>query len=242
MSIKKITKFGFLLGLTMLAQSVTAITISTIPSATSLGLGQSLQVDLVVSGLHDLGGFPDNEIVSAFDLGVGFDNSVITPTGIVFGDGGSTPFGDSWLGDGLFDSFRDSNLNFDYVNANLVNAYIGPAFSQAVELSELSLLAAIDLQQVQPDSFILGSIFFDTVGLGSSGLSIIDDRLYENFVPGSDSGLLDVKGLDGANALITTLNDGSITVTSAVPVPSAVWLFGTSIFGLIGFYRKKYKV
>ncbi len=35
------------------------------------------------------------------------------------------------------------------------------------------------------------------------------------------------------------LDYSELTVTSAVPVPAAVWLFGSGIFGLIGFSRRK---
>lgn len=234
MKITKIAKLGVFLGGAMLAQGTQAITLSTIASATNLQVGDNFQVDLVVSGLHDLGVFPNNEIVSAFDLGVGFDNAVIQANSITIA-GLVTPLGDSWLGDGFFDSLRDLNLNFDFINAKPGDLYTGPAYSQAVELSEVSFLLPVDLQSVQPDTFLLGSIFFSAIGLGNSDLGIIDDRSYTG-----TSGLLDVKGLDGINPLTTILDNSRVSVSAAsVPEPAITGLLSLSLISFLGFSRKK---
>lgn len=213
-----------LAGLFVASASHAGIILSVVPGSSNVALGDTLSVSLQVSNLHEAGGPPNNEVISSFDFAVGFDNSILNPTGtITFGDG-ATVFGDSWLGDGITNSVRDSDTNYDYLNAHGGGNYTGPAFSQAVELTELSFVptnAANDtfsdgppyLQDNQPDTFILASIEFSVIGTGSSALGIISDSLYS-----STSSLLDAKGLDGITPLVLTINDASVT-SSQVPLP-----------------------
>jgi len=52
----------------------------------------------------------------------------------------------------------------------------------------------------------------------------------------------DAYGVDlmtGETIWSTSLNINALAVTSAVPVPSAVWLFGSGLIGLIGLARRK---
>ena len=35
------------------------------------------------------------------------------------------------------------------------------------------------------------------------------------------------------------VHDGDVAALSSVPVPAAVWLFGSGLFGLLGFARRK---
>ena len=44
---------------------------------------------------------------------------------------------------------------------------------------------------------------------------------------------------DGIRGLINIGSGNSLVVTSVVPVPAAVWLFGSGLFGLIGIARRR---
>lgn len=41
---------------------------------------------------------------------------------------------------------------------------------------------------------------------------------------------------------VVTYTDGEVTVVSAVPVPAAVWLFGSGLLGLVGVARRRRSV
>ena len=48
-----------------------------------------------------------------------------------------------------------------------------------------------------------------------------------------------VTGLDGPYGIALDLDAGHIYFTSVVPLPAAVWLFGSGFIGLIGMARRK---
>lgn len=124
----------------LMVTSSMAISIGFAPMSQDVFLGDSLNVDVVVSGLHSV---TPNEIVSAFDLFVNYDAAVISATAVTFG---------SYLG-GL--SFLQGH---DVSTPGVVN------------FAELSLLPDFLLDLNQPDSFTLATLSFDTIGLGSSSL------------------------------------------------------------------------
>ena len=78
-------------------------------------------------------------------------------------------------------------------------------------------------------SITLATLYFSGDNLGTSQLNFVNYG-----APGKD-----VKGANNAPYLNPTLNSGSITVTSnPVPIPGAIWLFGSGIMGLAGLRRK----
>ncbi|MDH3387883.1 MAG: hypothetical protein OEN02_08240 [Gammaproteobacteria bacterium] len=96
-----------------------------------------------------------------------------------------------------------------------------------VNVFELSLDFDLDLMLFQPDDFVLGTFDFSTLSLGTSALDISFALL---------SGEYDAFGF--ATELHADLRAGSVTV-SVIPVPAAVWLFGTGLVGLIGFGKRR---
>jgi len=223
-----------LAGLFAATSSHAGIILSVVPTNATVSPGDTLSVSLLVSNLHELGGPPNNEVISSFDFAIGFDNSVISPTGtITFGDG-MTVFGDSWLGDGITNSVRGTDTNFDYLNAHGAGNYLGPLFSQAVEVAELSFELGTDLQADQPDAFTLATIEFSVIGTGASALAIISDDLYN-----TTSSLLDAKGIDGATPLVLSLIDGNV-VSSQAPLPGTLLLMLLGGAGLVRA-RKAYR-
>jgi len=73
-------------------------------------------------------------------------------------------------------------------------------------------------------AFSIGTLTFDVVGEGTTLVSMIDDPVFGGW---SQPGTVP----------ITVIYEGA-TVT-AVPVPAAVWLFGSGLLGLVGISRRK---
>jgi len=162
--------------------------------------GNPASVDLVISGLG-------NEILTGFDLEISFDDSILSFQSFTVGPGptGLDPFG---LDFGAF------SYGFESVTGT---AAVG----------DLSLESDATLQATQPDSFVLGTLAFDTLSIGTSALTISFALL---------AGELDASGF--ATELQADLGAGSIEV-SPIPVPAAIWLFGTGLIGLIGFSKRR---
>lgn len=60
---------------------------------------------------------------------------------------------------------------------------------------------------------------------------------------GSNGGALDINTFDGNMTAAFSFTTGDLVITTAaVPVPAAVWLFGSAIAGLIGFSRRSSQV
>ncbi len=131
--------------------------------------------------------------LGTFDLDVLYDPSVLTATGVTFG-------GD--LGDGIFTSLQDLDLSGAGV----------------VDFSELSFL--LDFSS-QPASFTLGTLAFDTIGLGTSALTFSQALL------GDALGSVYEK---------VALEMGQVTIEDRgmppVPEPSTMVLFGTGLAAL----------
>ena len=76
---KKIFCFGALLAFYVLswAPSAHAISLGFVPASQTLGIGDSVAVDVVISDLNAAG-----EIVSTYDLDVNYDPSILSATGV----------------------------------------------------------------------------------------------------------------------------------------------------------------
>ena len=107
--------------------------------------GNPVSVDLVISGLG-------NDILTGFDLEISFDDSILSFQSFTVGPGatGLDPFG---LDFGIF------SYGFDL---GLGTAAVG----------DLSFESDATLQATQPDSFVLGTLEFDTLSIGTSALTI----------------------------------------------------------------------
>ena len=123
-----------------------APTLSFNPSSQSFNTGNFAEVDIVISGLED-GGL--NEIVSAYDLSVNYDSSILGFSSInIF----ENPFG--------FVGGTDSNSSTAGV----------------IDFSLFSFESDSDLQTIQGDSIILATLGFDTLTAGTSllGFDFVD--------------------------------------------------------------------
>lgn len=130
-----------------------AVTIGLVPGSQTVGVGLPASVDVVVSGF----GVGLGPSLGAFDLDVSYDDSILAATGVTFG-----PFlGDPGLGEAI--------LGFDVSVPGLVDFF------------EVSLLLPFELDVLQPGSFPLATISFDTVGVGASSLSFSEAVLGDAF-------------------------------------------------------------
>ncbi len=136
-----------------------AITIGFEPAAASVSLGDTLDVAVMISGL---GG----EIVSAYDLDIGYDPSILSATGVSFGSllNGSDPL----------NSFQIFDLSTPGV----------------IDLAELSLLSDLDLAGLQSDTFALATLSFSTLAVGTSPLNFVPDPVFGIDVKGSNAQVL----------------------------------------------------
>ena len=100
--------------------------------------------------------------------------------------------------------------------------------SGLVNIFEISFDGNQVLSDFQPNEFVLGTFTFDTLSIGTSSLDITVNAL------GGESFFDFELGREVASPLAANLQSGSISV---VPVPAAVWLFGTALIGLVGFGR-----
>ena len=191
---KKIISLFHILGILVFlwSTSAQAFMLSFAPSSQDVELGNTASADLVISGLGDMA--PDS--LGAFDLDVIFDPTLLAFNSVTFGD--------------QLDLFGLGSI-----------AAVDSGVSGVVNLFELSLDLATDLDTLQLPTFSLATLTFDTLALGSSTLGI------------SNAVLSDAWGFE----LFANVVDGAITTT--IPVPAAAWLFGSSLIGLIGLAKRK---
>jgi hypothetical protein len=174
-----------------------AILIELAPSNQTVAPGAGVSVDLNISGLG-LGAAPS---LGVWELDIGFDAAVLNPLSVTFGGGLDV------LGFGSIQS---------------VTSGVG-----TLNLFELSLDFAADLDLLQADAFTLATLNFDTIGLGTSALTLA------NVLLGDALG----------NALTATQIDGaSVTVRQAavpLPEPGTLALFSAGLVLLLCFNRRR---
>ncbi len=171
----QMTGLALLLLSALAATPASAATIGFDPVDQTVDLGAVATVDVLVSGLA-------GEIVSAYDLDILYDSSIVAATGVVF----TTSLGDEFL----FEVLNDFDVSIPGV----------------VDLAQLSFLLDAELFAIQGgDSVVLASIVFEAIGVGSTALDfVLDDvndikgRLGEILPIDPMAGLIRVQGLGPA--------------------------------------------
>ena len=163
-------------------------TLEILPASQDVPVGDSVEVAITISYLGDFVA----PSLGVFDLDLAFDSAVLAFSAVTFGD--------PVLGDQL-DLFGFGSITaFDDTVPGVVNVF------------ELSLDLPSDLDTLQPGSFTLATLSFDTLALGVSALDISIIALGDSL---GDS--LDANVVGGA--------------VNVVPEPSAALLF--AVGGLI---------
>jgi hypothetical protein len=124
----------------------TAISLNIFPVNQTVNLNDSFSVDVVVSGLD-----ASSEIVSAYDLDLTYDSSLLMATDVQFG----TDLGDEFF----FEVFNGFSL----------------ATAGVVDFAQLSILSDPVLDAMQGDSVLLATMSFDAIGVGLSSLMLDSD-------------------------------------------------------------------
>ena len=118
-----------------------------IPGSMNVNAGSNIDVGVYISQLD--GASPT---VGAFDLDVAFDNSLLLPTAVTFGD---------YLGDAsLFEVLTDVKF-----------------LPGVVDLAAVSLLSSATLESTQPTSFLLATLSFMGIGDGVVDLHFRETRV-----------------------------------------------------------------
>ncbi len=146
------------------ASTATAIAINFSPSDSLAQLGDSLEVDITVSELNVAG-----QIVSSYDLDIGYDATLLTASGVTFGP---------YLDDLMFPGFSLQDADFSTPGL--------------IDIAELPFLSDAELFAQQPDSFILATLSFDTIASGSSSLFFLPDAVLGIDIKGLDAQILDL--------------------------------------------------
>ena len=182
--------------------SALAITIGFEPASQEVVVGDPASVNLVISGLGD-GEWPS---LGGFDLFIEYDPTILALSDVSFGD---PTLGDQLdvSGDGSYYDHSSHSFNVEY-------------------LFGLSYNLPWDLNDLQKPSFVLATLTFDTLSVGTSPLEIVDPN-----PPFFESRLADEWGF----ALDFERESGSV---SPVPEPATFILIGFGLGG-IGILRRK---
>lgn len=176
--------------------SAMAVAITITPATQTITLGDTAAVDIGISGL----GNHAAPSLGVFDLDILFDPAILSFNSVVFGD--------PVLGDQLV-------LGFGSITE--VKTAVG-----SINLFELSLESAADLDSLQPGEFILARILFNSLSAGDSALQVAVN---------------DLGDANGA-ALTASVSDANITV-SAVPEPDALFLLTAGLLVIFLWRRKQ---
>ncbi len=188
---RKLALLGIVgMALCLIPFSATAITIGFEPASQTVEVGDTLSVDVVVS---DLGG----EIVSAYDLDITYDASILTATDVSFG---------LLLGDeAWWEVLNDSDLSTPGL----------------VDLAQVSLLSDAELDALQPDDeFTLATIEFLAIDLGESSLDFVFDAF--NDIKGFNAEPLDVDPVSGGVRVIPEPHSALVFALGALIVGASV--------------------
>jgi hypothetical protein len=192
--------------LLLVALPTQAITISFNPTTSSTAVGSSVDMALVISGLGN-GTAPS---LGVFDLDVGFNPAILDFSSVVFVD--------PLLGDQL-----------DLSGLGSVNSFTPGAGS--VNLFELSLDLASDLDSLQADSFTLATLTFSGLSVGVSPLSIS-----LNAIGDANGDSLTVNSVGASITVNPNTNPGS------VPEPATWMLLGLSALIISPFSLRPSKI
>jgi len=190
-------------------KSEAGILLSFEPAVQDVVLGNQAVVDIVVSGL----GSYTSPSVGSFDFNVTFDD-ILEFDHYVLG----TELGDLLIAEAL-------DLSSGLVGIGDIN------------LAEVSFVDPESLMVNQPESFVLATLYFNTIAPGTSTLRITSNQFLGVILLGDEYGSqLSFTTQEGTINVISQTGGG--TVTQPIPEPATLILMGAGFAGL-GFYRRR---
>jgi hypothetical protein len=150
------------------------------PNSLDAATGESIALNLVVSGLGDFG--PAS--LGGFDISIGFDSSIFA-----------------------FTSYSLGNLLGDVSLLEAIDVSAGD-LGGVVNLAEVSLLSAASLDALQPGEFVLGTLNFNVLNLGSGLASSL------SIEPGAV-----LSDAFGSELAVTGLGTATIEGKATIPLP-----------------------
>jgi len=190
----------------MVASSIANATLIEFDPADSVAdLGDTVAIDIVAT--------PEaGELIGEYDFIVNFDPSILALDNVVFGNA----------------------LNDDPLFCALLGCRGFNDVGGAANLFEVSLVFPLSLLQDGASSIVLATLFFDTIGVGTSGLSFAGN------IPGQPPGF-DILGDEFGFALpVFDPGIGSVTVRAVqVPEPGTLVLM---LSGLVLLVRRRNKL
>ena len=166
-------------------------------------------------------GSPDTNDVNQPAAGV---SPVVSPSG-------PSPDGGTWVGVGRFDSFPF----IEGFGQNLTGLSVGTTYELSWYAANFGALFPT-VFGVEPAAWI---VEIDGVSIGQGAVLDVGDQWFAQsltFMATSTSGFLSFGTTPGENYLSI---DGIALSVSEIPIPAAVWLFGTALIGLVGFARRR---
>ncbi|WP_297820765.1 cohesin domain-containing protein [uncultured Paraglaciecola sp.] len=122
--------------------SASAVMIGFSPSSITVNVGDTFDVDVVISDL-----FASGEIVSTFDLDVTYDAAILNATAVSFG---------SYLDDALGLSFQDAEFTLGRIDFSELS-FLGDSELQAIQVDSFTL-ATLSFEALAAG---VSSLFFD---------------------------------------------------------------------------------
>jgi Cohesin domain len=180
------------------ASHANSISLEFSPETQSVKSGAIVTTGLRVAGL----GNSAAPSIGTFDIDISFDPTILTFQSVTFGD--------SVAGDQL-DLFGLGSIKSSTESSGLVNIF------------QLSLDSATDLDALQLASFTLAIFSFQAKAPGTSGLSLSVNALGDGL----------------GEALATDVSDGSVIVdkNNTIPEPNAVFIFASGLLLIHGTQR-----
>lgn len=199
-----------------------------------------LNITAILTILASLSGASQAALISDFDL-TAFDFDV---TAVDYTSGSESSSGTSngigWMIEGTSywsaRTITNGTFNYSALPITTDSLHVWNSFTITFEQTVGSLLVAVSNDNTT-DSINFGLVATDSVGVNFSGTQVVLNNASGGLVLFENISALTINNLN--NNGISDGYDVAFHAVTAVPVPAAIWLFGSALIGLIGIARRK---